>query len=84
MIDAEENSPLGQIHQQGNQITASSQKLIVLPLANIVHTDVRLGPAGHPASEFRAHKKVCKVPEFFGTFYRVMIREGEQMHPTLA
>jgi hypothetical protein len=57
---------------------------MVLPLANIVHTDVRLGPAGHPASEFRAHKKVCKVPEFFGTFYRVMVREGEQIHPALA
>jgi hypothetical protein len=84
VIDAEENSALGQVHQQGNQIAASSQELLVLPLANVVHADVRLGPAGHAASEFRAHKKVCKVPEFFRTFYRVMIGKGEQIHPTLA
>ena len=56
----------------------------MLPLANVVHADVRLGPAGHPASEFRAHKKVCKVPEFFRTFYRIMVGKGEQIHPALA
>jgi hypothetical protein len=84
VIDAEENSPLGQVHQQGNQIAASSQELLVLPLADVVHADVRLGPARHAASKFRAHKKVCEVPEFFRTFYRVMVSKGEQIHPALA
>ncbi len=84
MIDAEENSSLGQVHQQGNQIAASSQKLVVLSLAHVVNADVSFCPAGHPASEFRADEEIRQVAEFFRTFYRVMVRKGEQIHSTPA
>lgn len=52
----------------------------MLPLAHVVNTDVRLGPAGHLAGEFRADEEVRQVAEFLRAFYRVVVREGEQIH----
>lgn len=80
MIDAEENSSFGEIHQQGDQIAASSQQLVMLPLAQVVNTDVSLGPAGHLAGEFRTHEEVRQVAEFLRAFYRVVVGKGEQIH----
>ena len=83
MIDAEEKSALGEIHQQGDQVVAPTQELRMLPLAQVVNANVSFGAARHSASEFFANEEIGMPPQFFRTFYRIMVGESEQAHTAL-
>ena len=44
---------------------------------------MNFGTARHPASELFAHKEIRMLPQFFRTFYRIVVGEGEQVHTAL-
>ena len=52
----------------------------MLPLAQIVNANVSFGSARHPASELFAHEEIRMMPQFFPTFYRVVVRKSEEAH----
>jgi hypothetical protein len=80
MIDAEEDSPLRQVHQQRDQIVAALQELRVLALMEIVNSDVDLRTAGHPARQFLAQEKAGAPPESFRALDFIVIRQGVEAH----
>lgn len=55
----------------------------MLPLAQVVNANVSFGAARHSASEFFANEEIGMSPQFFRTFYRIMVGESEQAHAAL-
>jgi len=55
----------------------------VLSLRQVENPNVSFGSTRHSASEFFANKEIGMPPQFFRTFYRVVVREGEQVHAAL-
>jgi hypothetical protein len=81
MIDAEEQSALGEIHQQRHQIVAPLLQLAVLPLADVVYSDMHFRAAGHTASQLFTQEKVGVPPQFLRPFDGIVVRKREQAHP---
>jgi hypothetical protein len=80
VIDAEEKAALGEIHQKRDEIAAPLLKLRVLALRDVVHADVNLGAARHPARQFLAQEKIRKEAHFFRAFDRIVVGEREEIH----
>ena len=77
MVDAEEELPLGEIHQQRNQIVAPLLELDVLALMEIVDANMDFRTAGHPARQLLAQEKIRIVPHLLCALGRIMIGKRE-------
>ena len=58
MVDAEEESALGEVHQQRDQIVAPLQELRVLALMEVVNANMDFRTAGHPARQLLAEEEI--------------------------
>jgi hypothetical protein len=80
MVDAEQDSSLGEIHQKRDQIVAPLLQLRVLALVKVVNPDVDFRAARHAAGQLLAQEEFRMLPQTFGAFDRVVIRQREQIH----
>ena len=80
VIDAEEETALGEIHQERDEIVAALLQLLVLALGDVVDADVHFGAAGHFAGELFADKKIGMLAQLFGAFDGIVIGESEKIH----
>jgi hypothetical protein len=80
VIDAEEKAPLGEIHQERDEIAAALLELEVLAVGDVVHADVDFGAAGHFAGEFFADEKIGVLAQLFGAFDGIVVGEREKIH----
>ena len=83
MIDAEEELPLAEVHQQGDEVIPALLKLDVLALMEVVHPDMDFRTAGHPARQFLAQEEIRVPPQPLGPLDRVVVGKGEQVHAAL-
>ena len=84
VVDAEKQSLLTQVGQQRGQVVAAALDFRVLPLSNVVHADVRLGAAGHPAGNLFAQEKPLEAAKRFGAVYGIVVGQRNQIHPAAA
>jgi len=80
VIDAEEKSALGEVHQQRHQVVAPLYELRVLALAYVINADMHFGAAGHAASQLHAHKKIGVPSQFFGALDGIVVGQSEEPH----
>lgn len=84
VIDAEEELPLAQVHEQSDEIVASLLKLNMLPLGDVVNADMRERTAGHEAGNLFADEEVSMPAQRFRAFNRIVVGQCEQIHAALA
>jgi hypothetical protein len=83
VIDAEKEALLAEIHQERYEVAAAPQELWVLAFADVVNPNVDLAAAGHLAGELFADKEIGMTSEHFRGFDRIVIGEGEKIHPSV-
>ena len=81
MIDAEQQLAFTQIRDQRMEIRPSPLQFCVVSLFDIIDAHVEAGPARHYAGYLFAQKKVRVTAQRFGCVDRIVIRDGNQVHP---
>lgn len=81
MVDAEEEPSLGEVHQQSHQVVAALLELDVLPLGQVVDSDVCFRPARHPAGDLFAHEEILAPAQNFRSIDGIVVRQREEVHP---
>ncbi len=73
MVNAEEELPLRQIHDERQNVVFPALELLVLALMEVVNSDVDFRTAGHPARQLLAQEKVGMAAKGLGTLDAIVI-----------
>lgn len=81
MINAEKELPLGEIHDERQNVVFPALELLMLALMEVVNSHVDFRAAGHPARQLLAQEKVGMIAKAFRPFDTIVIGEREKVHP---
>lgn len=83
VIDTEEESALGQVHQERDKIVSPLLELNVLTLMEVVNADVDFRTAGHATSQLLAEKESGTAAQSLRAIDAVVVGESEQGHAAI-
>src|SRR5258708_8058753 len=82
MVDAERYPLLGEVREEGFSVMSPALDGRMLVFSDVEHTKVQLPPPRQLAGDFLAHEEIGSTRQLKGPFYRIVVGEGDEVHPT--